>query len=336
VRLSETSARALGAAPPEGSITELFLDDQGRRFQVKGQWPHHARNGCATRSQESLSLFMYREPSGAERSIRRHFRATSMRYQQFLEAYARQDMKQRLANPVCTSMRPSAQARAASSFTMLLNLVSAFERRECRHAVGLHRPLLAGVDAAEPSELHAHSSTPSTIFRDFVLPKKNLPGCRRTPSGAASWICARPCRSCRPTARRKNPGVVYEIGRRPPSWTPRERSRSKTAAGVSLDWFNMPLPGAARRKKARASLVRGGLRAWHTRRHDRWRVARNQDQDRSSVTGIRWTATPSQCELSVPDSRSLILAPSPSLAGADRRDHPGLLLPVRVFAWPAA
>src|ERR1044071_7354856 len=100
VKLSGEIARALGAAPPEGFNFELFLDEKGQRIsKSKGngltidEWLRYA-------SPESLSLFMYQTPKSAKRLhfdvIPRHVDE----YQQHLEAYARQDARQRLANPV--------------------------------------------------------------------------------------------------------------------------------------------------------------------------------------------------------------------------------------------
>jgi lysyl-tRNA synthetase class 1 len=55
---------------------------------------------AALRQPESLSLFMYREPKAAKRLyfdvIPRHVDE----YQQFLDAYERQDTKQWLSDPV--------------------------------------------------------------------------------------------------------------------------------------------------------------------------------------------------------------------------------------------
>src|ERR1700720_4597790 len=99
-KLSGKIASALGGTPPEGFNYELFLDEHGQKIsKSKGngltidEWLRYA-------SPESLSLFMYREPRAAKRLyfdvIPRHVDD----YQQFLEAYQRQDLKQRLANPV--------------------------------------------------------------------------------------------------------------------------------------------------------------------------------------------------------------------------------------------
>jgi lysyl-tRNA synthetase class 1 len=100
VKLSGDICRALGGRPPEGFNYELFLDEHGQKIsKSKGngltieEWLRYA-------SPQSLSLFMYREPKAAKRLyfdvIPRHVDE----YQQFLEAYERQDSKQRLTNPV--------------------------------------------------------------------------------------------------------------------------------------------------------------------------------------------------------------------------------------------
>src|ERR1700730_7910352 len=67
VKLSGEICRALGRAPPENFIYELFLDEQGQKIsKSKGngltidEWLRYA-------SPESLSLFMYREPKAAKR-----------------------------------------------------------------------------------------------------------------------------------------------------------------------------------------------------------------------------------------------------------------------------
>src|SRR6201993_3645921 len=126
VKLSGQITRALGGTPPEGFNYELFLDEKGQKIsKSKGngltidEWLRYA-------SPESLSLFMYREPKAAKRLyfdvIPRHVDE----YQQFLEAYERQEPKQQLANPVWhihagNPPRPEIPI----PFSMLLTLVSA-------------------------------------------------------------------------------------------------------------------------------------------------------------------------------------------------------------------
>src|SRR5262245_43520904 len=137
VKLSSDICRALGAEPPEGFNYELFLDDKGQKIsKSKGngltidEWLRYA-------SQESLSLFMYREPKAAKRLyfdvIPRHVDE----YQQFLDGYARQDEKQRLANPVwhIHSGKPP-KADMPITFQMLLTLVSYSKAENADEAVG--------------------------------------------------------------------------------------------------------------------------------------------------------------------------------------------------------
>src|SRR5947209_6753743 len=100
VKLSGEVCRALAGTPPESFIYELFLDESGQKIsKSKGngltieEWLRYA-------GPESLSLFMYREPKSAKRLyfdvIPRHVDE----YYQQLQAYQRQDLRQRLANPV--------------------------------------------------------------------------------------------------------------------------------------------------------------------------------------------------------------------------------------------
>src|SRR5258708_33292963 len=100
VKLSSRICAAMGGAPPEGFNYELFLDDNGQKIsKSKGngltmdEWLRYA-------SPESLSLVMYREPKSAKRLYFDVIPRAGDEYQQFLEAYQRQDGKQRLANPV--------------------------------------------------------------------------------------------------------------------------------------------------------------------------------------------------------------------------------------------
>src|SRR5262249_13687162 len=125
VKLSSEICRVLGAMPPDGFIYELFLDDKGQKIsKSKGngltidEWLRYA-------SQESLSLFMYREPKAAKRLYFDVIPRNVDEYQQFLEGYERQDAKQRLSNPVwhIHSGNPP-KIEMPVTFQMLLTLVS--------------------------------------------------------------------------------------------------------------------------------------------------------------------------------------------------------------------
>src|SRR5205085_11706560 len=95
VKLSGDICRALGGTPPEGFNYELFLDEKGQKIsKSKGnglsmeEWLEYA-------SPESLSLFMYQKPSAAKRLYFDVEPRTVDDYLTFLDAYPRQDWKER-------------------------------------------------------------------------------------------------------------------------------------------------------------------------------------------------------------------------------------------------
>src|SRR5689334_11708674 len=175
VKLSGEICKALGGAPPEGFNYELFLDDKGQKIsKSKGngltidEWLRYA-------SPESLSLFMYREPKAAKRLyfdvIPRHVDD----YQQFLDAYGRQDAKQRLSNPVwhIHSGQPP-KIDMPISFSMLLTLVSSSNAENADTLwgfIGRYRP---GVTPKTHPKLNELVGYAIHYFRDFVLPDKKF------------------------------------------------------------------------------------------------------------------------------------------------------------------
>src|ERR1700676_1461662 len=175
VKLSGEICRVLGGTPPEGFNYELFLDERGQKMsKSKGngltieKWRRYA-------SQESLSLFMFREPKAAKRLyfdvIPRHVDE----YQQFLEAYGRQDWKQRLSNPVWhIHAGAPPKPEAPISFTMLLNLVSASNAENAETLWGFIGRYWPGVPPQSHPGLSAHVEHAIHYFRDFVLPTKKF------------------------------------------------------------------------------------------------------------------------------------------------------------------
>jgi lysyl-tRNA synthetase, class I len=239
VKLSSEICRALGATPPEGFNYELFLDEQGQKIsKSKGngltieEWLRYA-------SPESLSLFMYREPKAAKRLyfdvIPRHVDE----YQQFLEGYARQDGKQRLANPVWHIYGGSPpQADHPVTFAMLLSLVTASNAENADTLwgfIGRYRP---GVTKSTHPHLSALVDYAIRYFHDFVLPAKKF----REPGAAerAALGDLRDALSQLPADANAETiqNVVYEVGRREPFLDEKKKAKDGKP-GVSLDWFNM-------------------------------------------------------------------------------------------------
>jgi lysyl-tRNA synthetase class 1 len=241
VKLSGEICRALGANPPEGFNYELFLDDKGQKIsKSKGngltidEWLRYA-------SPESLSLFMYREPKAAKRLyfdvIPRHVDE----YQQYLDAYQRQDGKQRLANPVwhIHSGNPP-MLDMPITFAMVLTLVSSSNAENADTLwgfIGRYRP---GVTPQTHPHLDALVSYAIHYYRDFVMPTKTF----REPSEVerAALTDLRDALAQLPAHANAEDiqDVVYEIGRREPFLDKSGKGKTKDGKpGVSLEWFNM-------------------------------------------------------------------------------------------------
>jgi len=241
VKLSGEICRALGGTPPEGFNYELFLDEKGQKIsKSKGngltidEWLRYA-------SPESLSLFMYREPKAAKRLyfdvIPRHVDE----YQQSLDGYARQEMKQRLSNPVwhIHSGNPP-KSDMPISFAMLLTLVASSNAENAETLwgfIGRYRP---GVTPQTHPKLDALVRYAIHYFHDFVLPEKKF----REP-GAGERAALQDLRDAlsrlpADAAAEQIQDVVYEIGRREPFLDKTGKGKTKDGKpGVALDWFNM-------------------------------------------------------------------------------------------------
>ncbi len=239
VKLSGKICQALGGKPPEGFNYELFLDDKGQKIsKSKGngltieEWLRYA-------SPESLSLFMYREPKSAKRLyfdvIPRHMDE----YQQFLDAYPRQDAKQKLSNPVwhIHSGTPPVSDMPVT-FQLLLTLVSSSNAENAETLwgfIGRYRP---GVTPQTHPKLDALVGYAINYYRDFVAPTKSF----REPTDlerAALSDLRDALSQLQPEASAEEiQNVVYEIGRREPFLDAAKKGKDGRP-GVSLDWFNM-------------------------------------------------------------------------------------------------
>ena len=239
VKLSGEICKALGGTPPEGFNYELFLDEKGQKIsKSKGngltidEWLRYA-------SPESLSLFMYREPKAAKRLYFDVIPRQVDEYEQLLDAYERQDLKQRLANPVwhIHSGHPP-KTDMPISFQMLLTLVSSSNAENAETLwgfIGRYRP---GVTAQTHPKLNELVEYAIHYFRDFVLPDKKF----REPTDAerAALIDLRDALSqlAADAPAEDIQNVVYEVGRREPFLDEKKKAKDGKP-GVSLDWFNM-------------------------------------------------------------------------------------------------
>ena len=239
VKLSAKICSAIDGTPPEGFNYELFLDEKGQKIsKSKGngltmeEWLRYA-------SPESLSLFMYREPKSAKRLYFDVIPRNVDDYQQFIEAYPKQETKQRLANPVwhIHSGHPP-KVDMPVTFQMLLTLVSSSNAENAETLwgfIGRYRP---GVTPQTHPKLDALVGYAINYFRDFVLPEKKF----REPT-AAERTALQDLRNAlaqlpQDATAEDIQNVVYEIGRRDP-FLDHVKKGKDGRPGVSLDWFNM-------------------------------------------------------------------------------------------------
>jgi len=239
VKLSSKICSALGGTPPEGFNYELFLDEKGQKIsKSKGngltieEWLRYA-------SPESLSLFMYREPKAAKRLYFDVIPRNVDEYQQFLDGYARQDAKQRLANPVWHIHAGKPQAvDMPVTFQLLLTLVSSSNAENADTLwgfIGRYRP---GVTPQTHPKLNDLVNYAINYYRDFVAPTKQFR--EPTDSERAALGDLRDALSQLPAdaSAEDIQNLVYEIGRREP-FLDQVKKGKDGRPGVSLEWFNM-------------------------------------------------------------------------------------------------
>ena len=218
VKLSrEKSAARSAARRRKASTTSCSLDENGQKIsKSKGngltidEWLRYA-------SPESLSLFMYREPKAAKRLyfdvIPRHVDE----YLQFLDAYPRQGLKEKLGNPVwhIHNGAPPPPDNPVP-FAMLLSLVTASNAANAETLWGFITRYRPGVTPATHPRLAALVDYAINYYRDFVAPAKKF----RAPSAAerAALLDLRDALAqleAQPTPEAIQE-VVYEVGRREP------------------------------------------------------------------------------------------------------------------------
>jgi lysyl-tRNA synthetase, class I len=122
--LSNKICRTLGKKPPNGFAYELFLDEKGEKIsKSKGngitieQWLRYA-------SPESLSLYMYQNPTRAKKLYTEVVPKAVDEYLSLIEVFPKQEAKEQLLNPVwhVHNGKPPLE-KIVMTFSMLLNLV---------------------------------------------------------------------------------------------------------------------------------------------------------------------------------------------------------------------
>ena len=164
-------ARVLGGRPPEGFNYEMFLDEGGEKIsKTKGnglsidQWLTYG-------PEESLAFYIYREPKKAKSLHLGLIPRAIDDYWQFRAAWARQEAKERLGNPVHHVHDGRVPAAGLPvSFGLLLNLVGVLGEASKAQVWGYLGNYLPDATPADHPELDRLIDYALAYARDFVAP----------------------------------------------------------------------------------------------------------------------------------------------------------------------
>ena len=250
VKLSSRIVRVLGSEPPAGFNYELFLDEKGQKIsKSKGngltidEWLTYA-------SPESLSLFMFQKPSAAKRLYFDVIPRTVDDYLGFLEAYPRQDWKERLGNPVwhVHSGEPPApealmhgdEGQTSVSFAMLLNLAAVANSDNPAVLWGFLRRYAPSASPENHPRLDRLVRYAVAYFRDFVAPKKRYRLADEVERDALQRLSAKLAELPSGASAEDIQHALYDVARPIPRYQDLlAKGATPERPGVSNDFFNM-------------------------------------------------------------------------------------------------
>jgi lysyl-tRNA synthetase class 1 len=251
VKVSSAIVRALGGAPPEGFNYELFLDEKGQKIsKSKGngltieEWLTYA-------SPESLSHFMFQKPTAAKRLYFDVIPRAVDDYLTFLEAYDRQDWKQRLGNPVwhihaggppkSEVLIHGVDSKATSiSFGMLLNLATVANAEDPTVLWGFLRRYAPNISAQTHPRLDRLVGYAVAYFRDFVRPAKTYRAADDVERKVLQKIDAALAAISPDASAEDIQSSLYDVARAVPRYQDLSaKGATVERPGVSNDFFNM-------------------------------------------------------------------------------------------------
>jgi len=250
VKLSSRIVRALGGEPPEGFNYELFLDEKGEKIsKSKGngltidEWLTYA-------SPQSLALFMFPSPLAAKKL---HFdvipRAVDD-YLRFLDAYPRQEWKERLGNPVWhihsgeppapETLKHGSEAGASVPFSMLLNLAAVANSDNPAVLWGFLKRYAPAASPQTHPRLDKLVGYACAYFRDFVAPKKRYRAADAVERAALEQISALLAALPADAGAEAIQTALYDVARPMPRYQDlKAKGATPERPGVSNEFFNM-------------------------------------------------------------------------------------------------
>jgi lysyl-tRNA synthetase class 1 len=250
VKLSGAITRALGGIPPEGFNYELFLDENGQKISKSRGNGLTIDEWLAYASPESLSLFMYQKPTAAKRLAFDVIPRTVDDYLSLLDAYPRQEDKERLGNPVWhihagappppEVLRGEGNQATTITFGMLLNLAAVSNSEDSQVLWGFLRRYAPDLSAATHPRLDRMVAYAVRYFRDFVRPAKNFrePDSieREALANLAAALAALPPDASAEAIQT----TLYDVARQIPRFQDmKAKGATAERPGVSNDWFAM-------------------------------------------------------------------------------------------------
>lgn len=173
VKLASRIVTALGGAPPDGFNYELFLDEHGQKISKSKGNGLTIDEWLAYASPESLGYYMFQKPRAAKRLYFDVIPRAVDDYYHEVATYRRQDVGQRLENPVFhihAGNPPSIEMPV--SFSLLLNLVSAANADDPGVLWGFITRYVPGATPANNPELDRLVGYAVRYFNDRVKPTK--------------------------------------------------------------------------------------------------------------------------------------------------------------------
>jgi lysyl-tRNA synthetase class 1 len=237
VKLASQICQVLGAEPPDGFNYELFLDEKGQKIsKSKGngltidEWLTYA-------DPDSLSLFMYNRPREAKKLYFDVIPRAVDEYYQFQQAYPRQELKDRLVNPLWHIHKgnPPPPEEGAVSFALLLNLVAVANTEDKAVLWAFLNRYAPELASHSHPRLDAQVGYTIRYYQDFVKPnKKYRPPAedeRKALKDLSDALAVLPADASAEVIQQK----VYDVGRRDPYKTVQKDG----STGVAQSWFNM-------------------------------------------------------------------------------------------------
>lgn len=165
----------LGGRAPEHFVYELFLDRLGQKISKSKGNGISIDEWLAYAPTESLALYNFQKPKTAKKLYFDVIPKTVDEYFTYLSAYARQEWKDRLNNPVWhIHYGNPPKADLPVTFALMLNLVSASNAESPAVLWGFISRHVPGVTPENNPELGALVGYAIRYFNDFVKPTKKF------------------------------------------------------------------------------------------------------------------------------------------------------------------